>query len=150
MTVLILLHVLAMFIAFAMTAGAGMYLAQMIESEDVGVIRAATRVNRRLGMIGGISLLIGLILGFAVAGQGGFSMTSTWLVVSYICIVILLILAFGVLMPYTGRVYAAAEASSQAPSPELKALLANPAPRIAGPLAGVMWLTIIAMMVLKP
>jgi len=150
MTVLIFFHVLAMFIAVALTAGTGIFLALAIASEDVNVVRVATRVNRRLGMIGGISLLIGLILGFAVAGQGGFSMTSTWLLVTYVCVAIVLILAFGVLMPHSARLSAAAEASGAQPSPELKALLANPAPRIAGPLTGLMWVIIIAMMVLKP
>ena len=150
MTVLIFFHVLAMFIAFALTTGTGIYLAQIIQTDDVGIIRAATRVNRRLSMVGGISLFIGLILGFAIAGQSGFSMTSTWLIVTYVCVVILLILAFGVLMPAVARLSAAAEASGAQPSAELKALLANPAIRAAGPLAGLMWLVIIAMMVLKP
>ncbi|HEY7993999.1 MAG: DUF2269 family protein [Candidatus Eremiobacterales bacterium] len=150
MTILIFFHVLAMFIAFALTTGTGIFMAQTLETEDVNVVRTATRVNRRLGMIGGISLLIGLILGFAIAGEAGFSMTSTWLIVTYVCVVILLVLAFGVLMPYIARLSAAAEASGQQASPELRALLANPIPRTAGPLAGLMWITIIAMMVLKP
>jgi len=150
MTVLIFFHVLAMFIAFALTTGTGIFLAQTLETDDVNVVRSATRVNRRLSMIGGIALLIGLILGFAIAGQGGFSMTSTWLIVTYVCVAILLVLAFGVLMPFIARLSAAAEASSPQASPELRALLANPAPRIAGPLSGLMWVTIIAMMVLKP
>jgi len=150
MTVLTFFHVLAMFIAFALTTGTGIFMAQTLETDDVNVVRAATRVNRRLSMIGGISLLIGLILGFAIAGQGGFSMTSTWLLVTYVCVAIILILAFGVLMPHSARLSAAAEASGAQPSPELKALLANPAPRIAGPLTGLVWIAIIAMMVLKP
>ena len=150
MTILIFFHVLAMFIAFALTTGAGIFLAQTLETDDVNVVRTATRVNRRLGMIGGISLFIGLILGFAVAGQAGFSMTSTWLIVTYVCVVVLLVLSFGVLMPFINRLSAAAEASGPQASPDLKALLANPALRVAGPLAGLMWLTIIAMMVLKP
>jgi len=150
MTVLIFFHVLAMFIAFALTTGTGIFMAFSIESGDVNVVRVATRVNRRLSMIGGISLVIGLILGFAIAGQAGFSMTSTWLIVTYVCVVILLVLAFGVLTPYIARLSAAAEASGPQASPELKALLANPTPQTAGPLAGLMWMTIIAMMVLKP
>ena len=128
MTVLIFFHVLAMFIAFALTTGTGIFLGLSIETDDVNVIRVATRVNRRLGMIGGISLLIGLILGFAIAGQAGFSMTSTWLIVTYVCVAILLVLAFGVLMPYIARVSAAAEASGAQASTELKALLAKRIP----------------------
>ncbi|HET9341430.1 MAG TPA: DUF2269 family protein [Candidatus Eremiobacteraceae bacterium] len=150
MTVLIFFHVLAMFIAFALTTGTGIFMAQTLETDDVNVVRSATRVNRRLSMIGGISLFIGLILGFAIAGQAGFSMTSTWLIVTYVCVVILLALAFGVLNPFIARLSAAAEASVPQASPELKALLASPTPRVAGPLAGLMWITIIAMMVLKP
>src|SRR5579864_3779207 len=99
MTVLIFFHVLAMFIAFAFTTGAGIFLSIILGSEDVSTIRNASRANRRLGMIGGISLLIGLILGFAVAGQADISMTATWLVVTYIAVAIILLIGFGVFMP---------------------------------------------------
>lgn len=150
MSWLLFLHVFAMFIGFAFTTGSGIALGFALESNDVGFIRGASRTNQRLGMIGGISLLIGLILGFGVAGQMGLPMTATWLVVTYVCVVILLILGFGVLMPYVARVAAAADASGSQVSPELKALLAQPTVRIAGPIAGLMWIIIIAMMVLKP
>jgi len=150
MTVLIFLHVLAMFVAFALTTGAGIFMSIILGSEDVATIRNAARVNRPLGMIGGISLLIGLILGFAVAGQAGISMTATWLVVTYIAVAIILILGFGVFMPFAGRLKAAADASGAQASAELKALLSNPMPRIAGPIAAIMWIVVIAMMVLRP
>jgi Predicted integral membrane protein (DUF2269) len=150
MSWLVFLHVLAMFIGFAFTTGSGIALGFALESNDVNFIRGASETNRRLGMIGGISLIIGLILGFAVTGQLGLPMTATWLVVSYVCVVILLIIGFGVLMPYVARLSAAAAASGAQASPELKALLAQPTLRIAGPIAGLMWIIIIAMMVLKP
>ena len=150
MNLLIFIHVLAMFFAFAFTTGAGIFLSITLGSEDVAAIRNATRVNRRLGVIGGILLIIGLIIGFAVAGQTGMSMTATWLVVTYIAVAIILILGFGVFMPFAGRISAAADASGAQPSADLKALLANPMPRIAGPIAGLMWIVVIAMMVLRP
>jgi len=150
MNVMLFLHVLAMFIGFALTTGPGIFLSIVIENGDVGVVRAATRVNRRLSVIGGISTLVGLVLGFGVAGEAGYSMTATWLVATYTLVVILLVLAFGVLMPYVARLSAAADASGAQPSAEMQALLSSPAPRIAGPLAGLCWIGIIAMMVLKP
>ena len=147
---LLFLHVLAMFFGFAFTTGSGIALGFALESDDVNFIKGASRTNRRLGMIGGISLVIGLILGFAVAGQMGLPMTATWLVVTYVCVVILLIIGFGVLMPYVARLAAAADASGPQASPELKTLLAQPTLRIAGPIAGLMWVIIIAMMALRP
>jgi hypothetical protein len=147
---LLFLHILAMFLGFAFTTGSGIGLGFALESDDVGFIKGASRTNRQLGMIGGISLIIGLLLGFVVANQMGLPLTSTWLSVSYACVGILLIIGFGVIMPYVARIATAADASGSQVSPELKALLAQPTLRIAGPIAGIMWLIIIAMMVLRP
>lgn len=147
---LLFFHVLVMFFAFAFTAGSGVFMAVVTMTEDVNVIRAATRVNRRFGMIGGILLLVGLILGGALAGEMGLSMTATWLIVTWICVVILLIVGFAVLMPHVAQISKAAQASGPQMSPELKAVLSNPAGRIAGPIGGLMWIIIIAMMVLRP
>lgn len=147
---LLLLHVLVMFFAFAFTAGSGMFMAAAVQTENPDVARTATSINRRFGMTGGILLLIGLILGGALAGQMGLSMSATWLVVSYVCIALILILGFGVLMPFAARISKAAEASGAQASPELKAALHNPAGRIAGPITGLLWIIVIAMMVLRP
>jgi uncharacterized membrane protein len=147
---LVFFHVLAMFIAVAMSAGTGIFIASISRSADPVAIRVAIPVARRLNMIGGISLLVGLVLGFAVAGNAGFSLTSTWLVVTYVCIAIMIVLVAGVLAPWERRVDAAAkEAGSQA-TPAFTAVIGNPAPRIAGPLMGLLWMVVIAMMVLRP
>ena len=147
---LLFLHVLVMFFAFAFTAGSGMFMAAAVQTEDASVARTATRINRRFGMTGGILLLIGLILGGVVAGQMGLSMSATWLIVTYVCVVLILILGFGVLMPFAARISKAAEVSGAEASPELKAALRNPTGRIAGPITGLLWIVIIAMMVFRP
>src|SRR5215472_5646532 len=116
---LLFLHILAMFLGFAFTTGSGIGLGFALESDDVGFIKGASRTNRQLGMIGGISLIIGLLLGFGVANQMGLPLTSTWLSVTYVCVGILLIIGFGVIMPYVARIATAADASGSQVSPEL-------------------------------
>lgn len=150
MPVMIFLHVLAMFIAFGLTAGPGIYSSLITMSADPSVIRISMGISRRLNMIGGISLLIGIILGFGIASQMGYSLGSTWLVVTYICIVLMFVLLGAVLGPWTMRVEAAVKAAGSQSTPELVAAVNNPSGRIAGPLVGVLWIVIIAMMVLKP
>ena len=150
MSVMIFFHVLAMFIAFGLTAGTGIFSTILAMSADPNIIRVAMGISRRLNMIGGISMLIGILIGFGMASEMGISLGSTWLVVTYICIVLMFVLLGGVLGPWAARVEAAVKAAGSQSTPELVAAVNNPGGRIAGPLVGVLWIIIIAMMALRP
>lgn len=150
MSVMIFLHVLAMFIAFALTAGTGIFSTFIAMSADPNIIRVSMNISRRLNMIGGISMLVGILIGFGIASKMGYSLASPWLVVTYVCIVLMFVLLGAVLGPWARGVEAAVKAAGSQSTPELVAAVNQPGGRIAGPLVGVLWIIIIAMMVLKP
>ena len=143
-------HVLFVFIAFALSSGVGILVSMVTASGDVRAIRVASRAARPLHIAGGIALLLGIIFGFATAARAGFALNSQWLVITYVLVAGLLVLVGGFLAPWTaGLERASASSPDDQPSPELRAAIAGPG-RIAGPIAGIVWLAIIVMMVLKP
>ena len=144
---LVFFHVLLMFIAFALTTGPGVMLALVADSGDAKAIAVAGRVNRPLSMIGGISLLLGIVCGFGAASMLGYPLASTWLVVTYVCVAAIIVLGFGVFQPWAVRLRTAAEAGDSA---RVAQVAHQTVPRVAGPLTSLLWLVIIAMMVLKP
>ena len=83
--------------------------------------------------------------------MAGFPLASLWLIVTYVAVLLLLVFGIGIHSPWIGKLSAAANASpDDKPSPELTALLDDRFVRAAGPLSGIMWIVILAMMVFKP
>ena len=151
MNIMILLHIVAVFVAFAFTTGVGIALTAIANAGDVRALRTAVRVMRPFNAAGGIMLLVGVILGFGAAQMAGFSLGSTWLIVTFIAVALLLVFGFGVHMPWVAKLRAAAAASPEdKPSAELQALIDDRFVRAAGPISGLLWIVILAMMVLRP
>lgn len=151
MNYVILLHILAVFIAFAFTTGVGIALTAIANTQDVPAIRTAVRVMRPFNAAGGILLIVGVIFGFGAAQMSGYPLTSLWLEVTYVAVVLLLYFGLGVHMPWIGRLRAAAAASpDDRPSSELQITIDDRFVRAAGPISGLLWIVIIAMMVLRP
>jgi len=147
----IILHVLAMFIAFAFTTGVGVYLSAIADTLDVRTIRTAVRIARPLQTAGISILLIGVVFGFATAGAVGFSLTSKWLIEAYVLVALLLIVGLGIHQTWIARLARAAAASpDDHASPELATVVADRLVRIAGPVSGLLWIALIAIMILKP
>lgn len=148
---LTILHILSMFIAFGLTTGAGIVLAGVAASDNVGAIRAATKIVSPLQIAGGIVLVLGLIFGIALAAIAGFGLTALWLIIAYVIAALLVGIGLGIHQPWTRRLAAAAAASpDQEASSQLRTVAADRIVRIAGPLSGLLWIAIIADMVLKP
>jgi len=146
-----ILHVLAMFIAFAFTTGTGIYLTALSKSGDVRVIRQATSVAGPLLNAGTILLVLGILFGFATAGAIGFSMSSKWLLITYFLVVVLLVVGVGVHRAWAARLRRAALASpDDSASPELRSVIDDRGVMIAGPVSGVLWISIIVLMILRP
>jgi hypothetical protein len=144
------LHVLFVFIGFSLSSGVGMLVQMVVRTGDVRAIRAAARAARPLHIVGGVMLLLGIVFGFATAAVQGFGLTSPWLVITYVLVAILLILVAAFIAPWSARVErAAANSPDDTPSPELAAAIHSPT-AIAAPLAGLFWIAIILVMVLKP
>ncbi len=146
-----ILHVLAMFIAFAFTTGIGIFVTILARGTDVRVIRTATRVAGPLLNAGAIIFVLGVVLGFATAGAIGFSMSSKWLVITYFLVIVLLVVGIGVHRMWVERLHRAAIASpDDSPSPELRSVIDDRGVMIAGPVSGLLWIAIIALMILRP
>lgn len=146
-----ILHILAMFVAFGFTTGVGIFLTGIARSGDVRTIRAATSVARPLNTAGAIVLLVGIIFGFATAAAVGFSLTSKWLVIAYVLVILLLFIGVGVHRMWAERLAKAAAASpDDHASPELAAVIEDRIVQLAGPISGLLWIAIIAVMVLRP
>jgi uncharacterized membrane protein len=145
------LHVLAMFVAFGFTTGVGIFLTAIARAGDVRTIRAAASIARGLNTAGGILLLIGVAFGFATAGAMGYSLTSKWLIIAYVLVVLLMVIGVGLHRAWAVRLGKAAAASPEdSASEELSAVINDPVVRLAGPISGLLWIGLIAVMILKP
>ncbi|HKW44564.1 MAG TPA: DUF2269 family protein [Candidatus Eremiobacteraceae bacterium] len=147
----IFLHVLSMFVAFALTVGVGIASTAIARTRDVRAIRAAAKIAQPLQLTGGIFIVVGVIFGFATAASAGYSLGSTWLVVGYVCAALLLIAGVAVHRTWLVRISKAAQASpDDRPSGDLNVLIDDRFVQAAGPLTGLVWLVAIAVMTLKP
>jgi|SRR5215472_19024477 len=144
-------HVLAVFVAFALTTGVGIFLIQIVRSGDVRAIRVAARAASMLQPGGGILLLVGVALGFYAESALGYSESAGWLVTSQVAVLLILLDGFLVRMPWVGRIAKAAQASpDDRPSDELQRLMTSKLEMATAPISGLLWLIIIVMMTMKP
>jgi hypothetical protein len=144
-------HVLSMFIAFALTVGVGIYSGAIAGTRDVRAIRVAAKIAYPLQLAGAIFILAGVIFGFVTASIAGFNLGSTWLVVSFVCVGLLWLTGFAIHRAWLLRLARAAEVSpDDKASAEVNAIVDDKLAQAAGPISGLIWITAIAMMVLKP
>jgi len=140
-----------MFIAFALTTGVGIFFSMIVRTGNVPAIRTAVRASIPLQSAGGAMILVGVVFGFATALATGFSLTSPWLIAAYVLVVLILFVGLGVHRPWVMRVAAAAAASpDDRMSPELAAAMGERMAQLAGPISGLLWIAVIAIMVLRP
>jgi uncharacterized membrane protein len=146
-----ILHILAMFVAFAFTTGIGIFLTAIAQTRDVRTLRRASSIARPLLTAGGVVFGLGVIFGFATAAAIGFSLTAKWLIIAYALVLLLLVIGIGLHRMWAERLAKAAAASpDDRASPELLAVIDDRGVRLAGPISGVLWIAIIAIMVLRP
>jgi hypothetical protein len=151
MAIWIVLHVVTMFVAFAFTTGVGIFVSAIAETRDVRAIRTAVRIGRPLQTAGIIIMLVGVVFGFASAASVGFTLTAKWLVEAYVLLALLLIMGVFVHRTWFARLALATSTSDDdRASPELSAVVADRSVRIAGPVSGLLWIALIAVMIVKP
>jgi protein-S-isoprenylcysteine O-methyltransferase Ste14 len=151
MTTWSLLHVLSMFIAFALTTGVGIAATAIAGTRDVRAIRAAAKIAQPLQMAGAMLLILGIIFGFFSARAADFDLASTWLAAGAACALLLVIIGVAVHRVWLLKLAkAAASSPDDRPSAELNAVIDDKLARAAGPVSGLLWIIAIAMMVLKP
>lgn len=146
-----ILHILAMFVAFGFTTGVGIFATAVAQKRDVRTIRAVVPVALSLNTAGVVVLLLGLVFGFATAGAMGFSLSSKWLLIAYALVILLLIIGVGIHRAWAGRLVRAALASpDDQASPELVKVIEAPIVRLAGTITGLLWISLISIMVIRP
>jgi len=92
-----------------------------------------------------------IAFGFTTAASEGFSLTSKWLVTTYLLAALLIVVGIGLHQRWMRRLVAAAAASPEDhASAELMAVINDKIVRAAGPVSGLLWIALIALMVLKP
>jgi hypothetical protein len=121
---LVLLHILVMFTAVAISQGPAVLLYSAMRRGDVAAIRAVGegfgRVGRFIGPMFGIGVLIGLVAVFV----GGFDPLAPWLLIAYGLTVVAFLTPMLVTGPRMMRVVEAAAASpTEEPSPELRSAI---------------------------
>ena len=121
---LVLLHILVMFTAVAISQGPAVLLYSAMRRGDVAAIRAVGegfgRVGRFIGPMFGIGVLIGLVAVFV----GGFDPLAPWLLIAYGLTVVAFLTPQLVTGPRMMRVVEAAAASpTEEPSPELRSAI---------------------------
>ena len=151
MLILTILHILAMFVAFAFTTGVGILAVAVANSGDVRTIRVMTRVVTPFLRAGTWILLAGVIFGFGTASAEGYALGSKWLITAYVLVILIFGIGAGVHQAWLRRLASAAAASPEDQrSAELVAVTQDRTARIAGPISGLLWIAVIVVMVLKP
>ncbi|HXM19505.1 MAG TPA: hypothetical protein VN934_11950 [Candidatus Tumulicola sp.] len=144
-------HVAIVFVGFALTVGTGIFLTQIIQGGDVRSIRTAVNAAIPAQTTGGVLVLISAIIGFFAAINLGFDLHARWLSISMVLVVILLLEGFGRRYPRLLRLAKAAKDSPEdQPSPELRALLVDRFEGLGNAVSGIIWLSLLVMMIVKP
>jgi len=80
------LHILTMFAAVTIVAGAELFLASAAYRRDPVALRAYFGIAKRVDLLGGIFLGLGIIFGIIAAIVIGWDLLSGWLLVAYVLV----------------------------------------------------------------
>jgi hypothetical protein len=146
MRIFVVLHVLSMFAAVAVTGGGDLLFYRIARTRDAAAIRGAGVAFARLARLIPVLFGIGAVFGVIAIFVHRFDPFATWLVVAYVLFVLGLLLGNFVNGAWAGRVTAAADETD--PALELAVSDAR------GPIGiALFWLIIAAivfLMVAKP
>ncbi len=145
------LHIVAMFVAVSIFVGQGMLSGAVARSGDVRALHRVLAAEERFAPLGGSVFLIGIVFGFLAAITGDFDLTRTWLVISYVLALFILVNGLTYHRRQAEKLKAAAEASpDDRSSEELRAIAGAPSAAVMNAIDGLAWLAIIYVMVAKP
>jgi hypothetical protein len=143
--IFVVIHVLSMFAAVAVTGGGDLLFYRIAQSRDAATIRTAGAVFGRLARVIPVLFAVGALFGIVAIFVHRFDPFATWLVLAYILFVLGLVLGNVVNGAWSARVTAAADE----PEPAIEIAVSDPR---AG--SGVVfWLIVAALvflMVAKP
>ena len=117
---LVVLHVVVMFTAVAISQGPAILLYGAMRRGDVAAIRGIGAGYGRIGPLIGALFGIGVLIGLLAVFVGGYDPLAPWLLIAYGLTVVAFLTPRLVTVPRIMRVVEAAEGSpADAPSPEL-------------------------------
>ena len=150
MRIFVVLHVLSMFVAVALSGGIDILLLRIARTGDVRAIRTAFGVRARFdGLIPAV-FGSGLLFGLTAIFVEGFNPFQPWLLLAYPLFALgILVGALGI-GRWASRIQAASAEAPDSGSPALTAALNDSNVRIA---LGLFWLliaSIVFVMVMKP
>ena len=150
--VLLFCHLLGAVSFFAGAAVAGTLQLAAIRREQPSEILALLRLTRVGVVLVGVGALLTLVFGIALAEHEGLGLSPAWIQAALALWVVSMALgAYGGRTARRARHLAARlAAEGDAPSPELRALLAARLPLWASYASGLMLLAILALMVWQP
>ena len=145
------LHIAAMFVTVSIFVGRGMLSGTVARSGDVRAVRRILAAEDRFAPIGGGLFLLGIVFGFITAITSDFDLTATWLLIGYVLSLFILVNGLTYHRSQAEKLkVAAAAASEDQPSDELRALAGAPSGVVMNVIDGLAWLAIIYVMVAKP
>ena len=123
-TALVVLHVLVMFTAVAISQGPAILLYSAMRRGDVAAIRGVGDGFGRVGRFIGPLFGVGVVIGLAAVFVGGFDPLAPWLLIAYGLTVVAFLTPMLVTGPRMMRVIEAAAASPvDEPSAELRSAI---------------------------
>ena len=145
------LHITAMFFAVAAALFGEIGVQAVARRGDVLGLRALAPVLEALGKAVPVLFVSGLIFGLLAAWTGGFDLLAPWLLIAYGLFAFAMALGSLVSEPWARKVVQAAFASpTEAPSPELRAAIADRRGPISSSVLLAVIVTFVFVMVFKP
>jgi hypothetical protein len=144
--IFVVLHVLSMFAAVAVTGGGDLLFYRIAQSRDAAAIRTAGAVFGRLARVIPVLFGVGAVFGIVAVFVHQFDPFATWLVLAYILFVLGLVLGNVVNGAWSARVTAAADE----PEPALDIAISDPRGRIGIALFWLIVAALVFLMVTKP
>jgi uncharacterized membrane protein len=148
--VLKFLHVGSMFMATALAVGPIVIFVLILRTGELATIRRAFRFAEPISRAGGVAYGLGVLFGIVTALNGSIPLTTSWLVLAY-GLLILLVATNLYADRWMKRVHLAAEASADGgASAELEAWRRSRGPISSLVLAITLTLGLVFVMVVKP
>ena len=141
------LHIAAMFLAVSIFVGQGMLIGAVARSGDVAALGRMVAAEERFTPVGGGAFVLGVVFGFITAITGDLDLTQTWLVISYVLALFILVNGITYHRVQAEKLKAAVEAGD---GDRARALATAPSAALMNVVDAVAWLAIIYLMVAKP
>ncbi|MBA2556949.1 MAG: hypothetical protein H0V12_06335 [Chloroflexi bacterium] len=120
------LHIITMFGAVTLLVGSMVFLDLVARARDIVTYRRMDAIVQRTDMVGLGLFLAGIVFGVLTALMGGFDLTASWLILSYVLVVALVIEGVVISLPWYGRIRQAASGEDDAAAAAVERMMRTP------------------------